>query len=245
MNIKEVSKMTQVSERGLRYYEKLGLLNPRRNEENDYREYDKSDLDRIYQIALYRAMHFSLAQIKELIDGKEAYGRKQIFLDQYEELLKQRQNLDQVIASLKEQIIGDREVNEENFNLVNKLIKENEDRYGQEIRAKYGDESIDRANAYLRESLDLAQARDIEGELVKNLKLLVENEGDETNEVVEEKVFRLHKEWLNLFYPAYDSNYHLAMADMYESDERFFNYYENLVAGGANHLIKAIRSHVK
>ncbi|WEV44597.1 MerR family transcriptional regulator [Streptococcaceae bacterium ESL0687] len=61
MNIKEISKITQVSERGLRYYEKLGLLNPKRNEKNGYREYGKSDIDQIYQIALYRAMHFSLA----------------------------------------------------------------------------------------------------------------------------------------------------------------------------------------
>lgn len=135
---------------------------------------------------------------------------------------------------------------EENFELVNKLIRENEDLYGQEIRATYGDELVDRVNNYLKESLDLTHAREIEEKLVRQLEnLILASESDQQAQRIEEEVFKLHKEWLTLFYPAYDSKYHLAMADMYEKDERFLKYYNDLVEGGSKYLISAIRAHAK
>ena len=38
MNIKEVELLTQISKQNIRFYEKKGLLHPKRNEENSYRE---------------------------------------------------------------------------------------------------------------------------------------------------------------------------------------------------------------
>jgi DNA-binding transcriptional MerR regulator len=49
MQIKELSSRTDVSPRLLRYYEEQGLLSPQR-QENGYRDYDESMVDRIQQI---------------------------------------------------------------------------------------------------------------------------------------------------------------------------------------------------
>ena len=44
LSINQVEKMTGVSKRNIRFYEKEGLLLPKRNEENGYRIYDENDI---------------------------------------------------------------------------------------------------------------------------------------------------------------------------------------------------------
>ena len=39
MNIAEVEKLTGMSKQTIRFYEKEGLVSPKRNQENQYREY--------------------------------------------------------------------------------------------------------------------------------------------------------------------------------------------------------------
>ena len=42
LNIKEVEKLTNITKQNIRYYERQGLIFPKRNPENDYREYSES-----------------------------------------------------------------------------------------------------------------------------------------------------------------------------------------------------------
>lgn len=46
-NIKEAEEQTGISRANIRYYEKMGLLQPKRNEKNGYREYTPEDIKRI------------------------------------------------------------------------------------------------------------------------------------------------------------------------------------------------------
>jgi len=55
MNVKEVANPTGISVRALHHYDRIGLLCPQRNRENDYREYSESDLDRLQQILFFRS----------------------------------------------------------------------------------------------------------------------------------------------------------------------------------------------
>ena len=43
LNIKEVEKLTNITKQNIRYYERQGLIFPKRNPENDYREYSEQD----------------------------------------------------------------------------------------------------------------------------------------------------------------------------------------------------------
>ena len=45
ININQVEKLTGVSKRNIRFYEKEGLLFPKRNSENGYRVYDETDME--------------------------------------------------------------------------------------------------------------------------------------------------------------------------------------------------------
>lgn len=96
--IGEVSKISQVSLRMLRYYDKNGIFKPKIiNEENGYRYYTADQLDELYRIVELRDLGFSVAEIGELI-GEEnrskylaAIGRKQRELAAEAELIRLRQ----------------------------------------------------------------------------------------------------------------------------------------------------------
>jgi len=72
----------------LRYYEKIGLIEPRRNIENSYREFDFSDIGQFITIDFYKKRGFSLLEIKELMeqsnyaDSSVALEKKAIEVEQ-------------------------------------------------------------------------------------------------------------------------------------------------------------------
>ena len=76
--IGEVSKISQVSLRMLRYYDKAGIFKPKIiHEENGYRYYTADQLDDLYRIVELRDLGFSVAEIGTLVgeDCREKYLR--------------------------------------------------------------------------------------------------------------------------------------------------------------------------
>lgn len=76
MLIGEVSKISQVSLRMLRYYDKNDIFKPSIiSEENGYRYYTADQLDELYEIVELRDLGFSVAEIRSLIEeeDKEKY----------------------------------------------------------------------------------------------------------------------------------------------------------------------------
>lgn len=66
--IGEVSKISQVSLRMLRYYDKNDIFKPSIiNEENGYRYYTADQLDELYKIVELRDLGFSVAEIGVLV----------------------------------------------------------------------------------------------------------------------------------------------------------------------------------
>ena len=68
MNINQVEKLTGVSKRNIRFYEKEGLLLPKRNSENGYRVYDENDIWRIKVIKMLRMLDMPLDEIKKVLE---------------------------------------------------------------------------------------------------------------------------------------------------------------------------------
>lgn len=67
MNIKQASELTGVSTDMLRYYEKIGIIKPKRDKENNYRDYIDSDIYTIVMIRQYSQIGLSLKTIKKLL----------------------------------------------------------------------------------------------------------------------------------------------------------------------------------
>ena len=68
MNINETSELTGLSKDMIRFYEKQGLIYPRRNNENNYRSYDQTDLNLLVLIKQYSALGIELKVIQSLIN---------------------------------------------------------------------------------------------------------------------------------------------------------------------------------
>ena len=71
MQIKELSRRTNLSSKTIRYYEDIGLLPPPRRMPNGYRDYRDADLDRVKFVAASRGLDFSLDDIGEILDLRD------------------------------------------------------------------------------------------------------------------------------------------------------------------------------
>lgn len=75
MKIQDLSQMTGVSAKTIRYYEEIGLLPAPARAENNYRQYDERDAERLRLVAGARRLDLSLDDIQEILalrDHREA-----------------------------------------------------------------------------------------------------------------------------------------------------------------------------
>lgn len=72
LKIGQLSKATGASTRSIRYYEKKNLLTAKRMD-NDYREFDESDVKRIKTIQIYLDIGLSTREINGILNCPENY----------------------------------------------------------------------------------------------------------------------------------------------------------------------------
>ena len=75
MNIKEAEEETGITRQNIRFYEKKGLIQPERNQENDYRQYSVEDIRRLKTIKMLRKLDFSVENIKEVLEGSMDFSQ--------------------------------------------------------------------------------------------------------------------------------------------------------------------------
>lgn len=68
MQVQEVATDPGVTPNTVRYYTRIGLLEPGKNIQNGYREYGKSDRRRLRFILSARQLGFSIADINQILD---------------------------------------------------------------------------------------------------------------------------------------------------------------------------------
>jgi MerR family copper efflux transcriptional regulator len=68
MQIGELARRTDVSQRTIRYYEQLGLLQPAEREGAGYRYYDEQTIKRLEKIAALKNLGLSLEEVVEVIE---------------------------------------------------------------------------------------------------------------------------------------------------------------------------------
>ncbi|MGN1030107.1 MAG: MerR family transcriptional regulator [Butyricicoccaceae bacterium] len=109
MTVKEVSRLSGVSVRTLHYYDQIGLLTPSRKTEAGYRIYEAEQLERLWQILLFRTLGFSLEEIRTMLDSP-AFDRKQALRQQIALLTMKQEQLGRMIELAREllQTGGDR-----------------------------------------------------------------------------------------------------------------------------------------
>lgn len=88
--VKDVSALTGVSIRTLRYYDEIGLLKPTKLTESGYRLYDNKALEKLQAIMFFRELEIPLTDIKKIMDTP-GYDKEQA-LSAQKSLLEQKRN---------------------------------------------------------------------------------------------------------------------------------------------------------
>lgn len=73
MHISEIIKCTGLTKKAIRYYEQEGLIKPKINKTNKYREYTEADLNKLTQISILRQLDFSVKNIQMILDSPEEW----------------------------------------------------------------------------------------------------------------------------------------------------------------------------
>ncbi|MEH6946049.1 MerR family transcriptional regulator [Bacillus sp. JJ634] len=242
--VNKLAQLSGVSSRTLRYYDQIGLLKPARINSSGYRIYGQKEVDLLQQILFYRELEVRLEEIIEIIN-QPTFNQTTALKNHYNNLKKKRARLDKIIATI-EMTIASKEggismQDKQKFEgLKEKMIEENEQNYGKEIREKYGDETVDASNAKLRGmSQEDYQAMAVLGEEILSLLEKAYETGDPASDVAQELAAK-HKEWLMYSWPNYSKEAHAGLAEMYVADERFTAYYDKNVKGGTEFLRDAI-----
>ena len=151
--IRELSQLAGVSARTLRYYDGIGLLKPRYVSEAGYRFYGEEEVALLQQILFYRERGFDLKRIRQILYWDD-FDIMNALEEHLLELEEQKRHVDALIRTVKQtirQVKGEcRMSDKEKFEAFKeRIIRENEEAYGKEIREKYGDEEVDATNKKL------------------------------------------------------------------------------------------------
>ncbi|PKG23539.1 MerR family transcriptional regulator [Niallia nealsonii] len=242
--VQSLAKLAGVSSRTLRYYDEIGILKPARVNSSGYRIYGEEEVDRLQQILFYRELGVSLEMIKSIILSP-SFNVKEALLDHRVKLLEKRKQLDALIQNVEKTIAkseGRRNMsNKQKFEgFKQNKIEENEKKYGKEIREKYGDETIDQANAKFRNmsEKDYKKMIDLEKEVLAALAEAYKTRDPASD--IAQKAADLHKQWLLFSWSKYSKEAHANLAQMYVDDARFAAYYDKKQPGSAEFLRDAI-----
>ncbi len=242
--VQKLSRIAGISTRTLRYYDEIDLLKPARVNSSGYRIYGQKEVNRLQQILFYRELGVGLDRIKDIMNDPTFNSIKALQTHR-EELIEKRKYLDLLIANVDKTIASHEGritmSDTEKFECFKqKMIDDNENKYGEEIREKYGSDTVEKSY----EKLKSMTQEDFEmiTRLEKDYKdVLAEafKSGNPAGELAQ-KAVDLHRQWLSYFWRSYSKEAHAGLAEMYVNDERFRANYDDKQPGTAEFLRDAI-----
>ena len=172
--VQKLASMAGISSRTLRYYDEIGLLKPMRISSSGYRIYGPAEVDRLQQILFYRTLGVRLESIKDILDAPSIDALTAL-KEHRQKLLEKRQQLDLLIANVEKTIAAiegrcSMSDTEKFRGFKQRLIEENEQKYGEEIRP-YGDEAVNQSYEKFKNMTD-DQYREYETWRKRSLKRL-------------------------------------------------------------------------
>lgn len=243
--VQKLARLAGISARTVRFYDEIGLLKPARVTDAGYRIYGEAEVDALQQILFFRALGLELGTIAEVMHDP-AYDRVAALRNHLTALRTQKAQLDLLIRNVERTISKEEGTmtmtDQQKFEgLKRQLVEDNEQRYGEEIRGKYGDKTVDESNARMT-NMDKATYDTMQqtgADILAKLKEAVQG-GASPDSDTGRGIAALHKRWLGYTMPNYTKEAHLGLVQMYLADPRFTAYYDSDVPGCAQFLHDAV-----
>lgn len=159
--VKDVSEITSVSIRTLRYYDEIGLLKPTELTDAGYRLYDNRALEKLQEIMFFKELEIPLVDIKKIMDDPN-YDKEQVLLTQKSLLERKRNRLNGIIELITDVVKGVNTMSFEAFNheevekMLDHSLKCMSKEFLEEQIKKYG--SIEKYREYLAMGFSNEQA---------------------------------------------------------------------------------------
>lgn len=175
--VTKLAKISGVSVRTLHWYDEVGLLKPAYYGSNGYRYYEEKQLLILQQILFFRGLGFDLKQIQRML-GRDDLG-KMLSLSSHRKVsqknLEKTQKMIRTIDKSIEHLKGTKKMDERE--MYYDSSKEKQAEYEKQIIERFGEQG----KALIEESK-------------QNMKNLVEMDGDDSEEELDENSEVLHWE---------------------------------------------------
>lgn len=119
MLINEIVYKVGLTRKSIRYYEEEGLLSPKRNKSNDYREYSEEDIKTLKRIKFLRELNVPIEEIKKL--KKKEISLRECLQDRLKKISEEEKNIIKIKNMCKE--IMDNNLEYDNLD-VTKYVEE-------------------------------------------------------------------------------------------------------------------------
>ncbi len=243
MSVKEFAELTDVSVRTLHYYDEINLLKPAEIDENNgYRFYDRTALERMQEILFYRELDFPLKSICEILSSPD-YDKQKALAQQKKLLILKKERLERIISAID---------NAEESEAVMKALNNNDyevarKQYEAEAKEKWGKteaykEHTEKTKDYSKDKWQsVTDGLDgIFGEFAECMKSGNAPDSEAAKALVE----KLQKHITDNFYTC-TNEILLGLGQMYVCDERFTQNIDKYDIGTAEFVNKAIIEYCK
>lgn len=224
-SVKALSKLAGVSVRTLHHYDKIGLLKPAIRTEAKYRLYGENELLRLQQILFFKALDFSLKEIKSILQDpnfdliQALHTHKTALISKQENISVLLKTIDKTILNLKgKKMITDEE-------LYEGFSKETAEKMRNEAIEEYGKDTIETSERYLKKCSkeQFKQLKKEQTEIFENLLAL--STSDAESEAVQLEIARHYKNtrkfWGTDGTSGSQKKAYIGLGQLYIDDERF------------------------
>lgn len=157
--VKDISKITGISIRTLRYYDEIGLLKPTKLSDSGYRLYDDKALEKLQKIMFFRELEIPLTNIKKILEDPNL-DKEQLLAIQKSMLEKKRNRLNGIIDLISDVMKGVNTMSFDEFNekdvasIIENMKSGLSEEQLNEFIQKYGGGSIDAYQEQLKKNLN-------------------------------------------------------------------------------------------
>lgn len=241
LNVSDAAKHAQVSVRTLHHYDRIKLLQPSIRTSNGYRFYTPEDMQKLFNILLYRALGFSLKEITSLVNENASPIEKE------RQLKQQLVQIEQHILRLKniqkqlEKTLKKEETDMKTTPHFDDFNGFDPDQHEEEAKQKWGETDaykISKKRTQNYSKADWQRYQDLQMDLNRKMIALIKRAESPSSQAaieVAEQMRLLIDEW---FYPC-SREMHAQLGNMYIADARFTETYEQHYTGLAAFIQKA------
>lgn len=242
LSVGEVAELIGLSIRALHHYDEVGLVVPEQRTHAGHRRYGAESLSRLYRVLAYRELDFSLLEIRLLLDDPDGDADQQLRAQRNDldgritRLMQVRDSIDKVLEA---HAMG---INLEPHELFEVFGEEPPTQHAAEAEERWGDteafaESQRRTSRMTKDDWlrFRAEQDDVLGHIID-----VFDSGEPADSGAAMAAVDAARRLIDTWFYSCSKQMHVNLSELYVSDGRFRNYYDQHREGLAQYVHDAI-----